>query len=569
MTKPNPESNLTPADMIRRLSELLAKLPPDANKAFKQKIIKATEHRPWMPAPGPQLWAVESEADELFFGGSAGGGKTQTLIGLALTKHQRSLILRRTNKEASKLNDEIAGILGSRDGYNGAENVWRLADGRTIDVGGIQFEDDKQKYKGIAHDLICWDEVADCTESQFRFVNTWNRTATPGQRVRIVAAGNPPTSAEGYWVLRYWAPWLDKNHPNPAAPGELRWFTTIGGKDSEVDGRGPHLIDGELITARSRTFIPARLESNVFFDGQGYDALLAALPEELRAAYRDGRFDAAIKDDGYQVIPTEWIIAAQQRWKAKGGEVPYGTPQSCMSVDVAQGGSDSTCLVWRFDAHYASPILIPGSQTPTGREVASLVVKYRDNPFCPVIVDVGGGYGGATIERLKANNIEPTRFNGANASHKISSDGARLSFCNLRAEAYWRFREALRPDQPGGSPICLPDDARVRADLAAPRWTLEARGVQIESKDEIRKRLGRSPDLGDAIVMCWSTGQGAIRDQVIRAARPKNSSTPRQTHCNVGYGHMKRHRPGYGRDREKNNNPNDTNNIWARGDRWK
>ena len=72
---------------------MLAKLPPDTNKALKEKIVKATGHRAWLPTPGPQLWAVECDADELFFGGSAGGSKTQTLIGLALTKHQRSLIL--------------------------------------------------------------------------------------------------------------------------------------------------------------------------------------------------------------------------------------------------------------------------------------------------------------------------------------------------------------------------------------------------------------------------------------------------------------------------------------------
>jgi hypothetical protein len=266
-----------------------------------------------------------------------------------------------------------------------------------------------------------------------------------------------------------------------------------------VDGRGPHLIDGELILARSRTFIPASLNSNVFLDGKGYDAVLAALPEELRsptAAIRCWRRSGLLR---------------QQRWKAKGGTIPYGTPMSCMTVDVAQGGSDQTVLVWRYDAHYASPIIKPGSETPTGREVASLVVNYRDNPLCPVIIDVGGGYGGAAIERLKANNIEPTRFNGANASHKESKDGAKLKFANLRAEAWWRFREALRPDQPGGSPICLPDDPRVRADLAAPRWTLGHHGVLIESKDDIRTRLGRSPDVGDAIVKCWSTGQSAIR----------------------------------------------------------
>src|SRR6478752_6567613 len=53
----------------------------------------------------------------------------------------------------------------------------------------------------------------------------------------------------------YWGPWLDRTHPNPAKPGELRWFTTINGEDREVDGPGPHMIDGQPVMARSRTFI--------------------------------------------------------------------------------------------------------------------------------------------------------------------------------------------------------------------------------------------------------------------------------------------------------------------------
>jgi hypothetical protein len=64
MTKPD---EMSAADMIRKLSAMLAKLPPDANKALKDRIVKATGHRPWLPTPGPQLWAVECEADELFF----------------------------------------------------------------------------------------------------------------------------------------------------------------------------------------------------------------------------------------------------------------------------------------------------------------------------------------------------------------------------------------------------------------------------------------------------------------------------------------------------------------------
>ena len=58
---------------------------------------------------------------------------------------------------------------------------------------------------------------------------------------RIVVGSNR-RHAEGLWVIKHWAPWLDPMHPRPAYPGELRWFTTgPDGEDAEVDGCGPHL----------------------------------------------------------------------------------------------------------------------------------------------------------------------------------------------------------------------------------------------------------------------------------------------------------------------------------------
>ena len=78
------------------------------------------------------------------------------------------------------------------------------------------------------------------------------------------------------------------------------------------------------------------------------------------------------------------------------------------------------------------------------------------------------------------------------------------------------MREELDPGQDGGSVLALPPDASVKADLAAPRWELTARGIKIEDKDEIRKRLGRSPDEGDAIVMCLSEGARAVAAELRR-----------------------------------------------------
>ncbi len=511
-------------DIIKRLEAMSSDELKELEKAY-------VEEKPlWLPTPGPQQRGYETEADELFYGGAAGGGKTDLIVGLSLTKHTRSLILRRTNKEASKLVDRYIEVLGSRKGYNGQENTWRLDDGRVIDIGGVQLEEDKQKYKGTPHDLICWDEVSDFTESQFRFINTWNRSADEDQRCRIVCAGNPPTRPEGLWVLKYWGPWLDVTYPNPAKPGELRWFTTIGGEDVEVDGPGPHLVEGEYVRAKSRTFIPAMLEDNPDLARTNYAATLAALPPELRAAYKEGKFDASLRDHEWQVIPTEWILEAQERWERDGWKQFNMT---AMGFDPAGGGGDSAALVWRHGNWFSELLTTKGEETADGSSAAAKIIKYRrDN--AAVIVDVGGGYGGAVTLRLKDNGIAHTGFNGSHNSGQKTKD-RQLAFVNRRAEAWWRFREALDPDQEGGSEVALPPDPELRADLAAPTYTVEQRGIKVEAKDKLRLRLGRSPDKGDAVVMCW-----ASQDMLVRRAQRQALGANRPRWANVGYEEIKK-----------------------------
>jgi hypothetical protein len=46
----------------------------------------------------------------------------------------------------------------------------------------------------------------------------------------------------------------------------------------------------------------------------------------------------------------------------------------------------------------------------------------------------------------------------------------------------------------------IPDDRELKADLCKPRWKLTVRGIQVESKDDIIKRIGHSPDKGDSLV---------------------------------------------------------------------
>ena len=175
------------------LDDILARLellPKNQLDTLEAKVREAMGAPPWIPTVGPQLEAYESEADELFYGGSAGCSKTDLLVGLSLTQHRRSLVLRRTNKEASKLTERYVELLGSREGFNGSENTWHLPEGRVIDIGGCQHEDDRQKYKGTPHDFIGFDEIADFSESQFRFIITWNRSSDPSS----AAVSSPPVT---------------------------------------------------------------------------------------------------------------------------------------------------------------------------------------------------------------------------------------------------------------------------------------------------------------------------------------------------------------------------------------
>jgi hypothetical protein len=449
----------------------------------------------WVPLPGPQTQAYNSEADILYYGGAAGGGKSDMLLGLSLTKHTRSIIYRREGTQNLALVDRLLNeLLHERKGWNGQDHVWR-GSGRQIEFGACKDLGDEQRYQGRAHDLKGFDEITHFLESQFRFLCGWLRSADGNQRKRIVCTGNPPTNADGQWVKEYWGAWLDDKHPNPAQPGELRWYTTIDGKDVECKDGSPFMHKGRMIQSLSRTFIPSKVTDNVFMMSTGYEAMLQALPEPLRSQMLHGDFSAGMEDGAFQCIPSAWVDEAMARWTEDHKE----KEMTSVGVDVARGGRDNTVIATRYSQWYAPLKLYPGKDTPDGPIVAGLAIaEQRDS--APIHIDVIG-VGGSVVDHLGCNDIQAVGINGAEKAPDYARDkSGQLRFRNMRAYLYWQFREALDPKT--GKNIALPPDNALKADLCTPLWKLSAQGIQIEAKEEVIKRIGRSPDKGDAVIYC-------------------------------------------------------------------
>jgi hypothetical protein len=522
---------------LAEFEEFIAGMLPEEQAQLNQLLQKKLE-AVWLPDPRnePQVAAYYSDADLLLYGGAAGGGKTSLIVGLACSQHRRSVIFRAKSVDLRGVQEELFKVLGTRDGWNGQDNIMRHGD-RVIELGHLEKPGSELGWQGRPHDLICFDEGAQLGREKVQFVLGWLRTDDFKQRCRCVMASNPPNGGQGDWLIEWFAPWLDEKFPNPAKPGELRYAATALDREGTTvwlpDARSIIFIDGrnfryptseeiknsarELVRPLTRTFIRAHLDDNPYLD-KSYRAQLQALPEPLRSQLLHGDFLAGRQDHEWQVIPTSWVKEAMARHSE---QPPRGAAMSAMGVDVAQGGADNTVLACRY-AHWYAPLIVErGIETPRPSDVAGLVVKHRRNGAA-VVVDVGGGYGGGVKERLEENAIPVRAFDAAAASGRMTAD-RQLYFANLRAEAIWRLREALNPDQLGGSIIELPPDPQLFADLTAVRWKLTSRGIQIESKEDLKKpeRLGRSPDRGDAVIMAWSEG-----DRAIVAALKKKNRTP-------------------------------------------
>ena len=229
---------------------------------------------PWLPDPcnAPQVQAYTSPADLLLYGGAAGGGKTDLLLGLALTAHERAVIFRRAYADLDGLEQRLIEILRQpprlqRDRH-GAAARWAACS------SSARWKGPAPNSPGRAGRTTSSASTRARSSPRTRCASSmgWLRSTTPDQRCRVVIASNPPIGGAGRMAAdagsRRGSTRRSRIRPQP---GELRWrCMRADGTIAWVDGPGTHVIDGVPLEAMSCTFIPARLDDNRFLRDTDY-----------------------------------------------------------------------------------------------------------------------------------------------------------------------------------------------------------------------------------------------------------------------------------------------------------
>ena len=193
------------------------------------------------------------------------------------------------------------------------------------------------------------------------------------------------------------------------------------------------------------------------------------------------------------LIRLEWLLAARDR------EPESGVQSVALGVDVANSDGGDKAAVAKGAGNALREVR--DFQCPDanvlGSDIASMITREDINPRL-VAVD-GVGVGAGTVNELKrlGHMVYDLQSGGKPAPEYDPKSGVLMveQFNNLRSQMWWQMRNDLQDGR-----ITLPDDEELFSDLITPTWRTHNGKIQVEPKENIRKRLGRSPNKGDAAV---------------------------------------------------------------------
>lgn len=214
-------------------------------------------------------------------------------------------------------------------------------------------------------------------------------------------------------------------------------------------------------------------------------------PNDLFRVKVQGLFPRVTSD---VLIPYGWVIAAQERWKE--AKKPNNIP-SRYGVDVAGMGRDNSIICDRMDNYVDSFRLLGASGKADhmliANEVNNLLKSPRNKAFIDTIGEGAGVY--SRLVELEKNNAFSCKF--SESAEGLTDITGEYKFYNMRAYLFWCIRDWLNPANNRNA--CLPPCDELLEEATQIKWKFRGDVIIVEPKDDIKSRLGRSPDYSDAL----------------------------------------------------------------------
>lgn len=361
----------------RLLDRLKIKERKDAEAVASKAVEEATKaQNPGVtvlgPQAGPQTAFLSSPADIVFYGGSAGGGKTYGLLldPLRYVQYPKfgAVIFRRTYPEIKNeggLWDESTNIylpLGARP--KETDLSWTFPSGCVISFAHLQHEKNIYSWQGAQVPYIGFDEVTHFTPRQFWYLLSRQRNVA-GIPNLVRATCNPDPDSFVRNIIDWW---IDHNgFAIPERSGVIRWFVRIsdtlvwGDTKEELEEKYPN------IPPRSFTFISAKLSDNqvLMQKDPGYLATLMSLPLVDKARLLDGNWNIRpmaglyFKRHWFEIVEPELVpkrmVKICRGWDLAGTSKDDNTSSEKKLPDATAGvkmGRDKEGNIWVMDLVY-------------------------------------------------------------------------------------------------------------------------------------------------------------------------------------------------------------------------
>lgn len=230
---------------------------------------------------------------------------------------------------------------------------------------------------------------------------------------------------------------------------------------------------------------------------------------EDSALYQNHVLGQFASSDEDAIVPLAWVEAAVERWHAwvAAGRPDPGAPH-IVGVDVASTGADKSAAAIRWGnviTEVKTWARTPDTMVTTGR-----VKNILDaDPTMTAYIDVIG-IGTGVYDRLREQGMRAEAFDVRRKTSRKDATG-QFGFVRTRDAAYYALRELLDPAR--GATLALPPVDELLGDLTALHYDRTSDGkVRVEEKADMRKRLGRSPDVGDAVAAALWAEAGSFLD---------------------------------------------------------